>query len=382
MLALACAGVATFAQLYSPQGILPEISDSLRVGADQSALLISVATLGLAAAVLPWSVVADRIGRLPAMRYSLIAATVFGLAVTLCPNFTGLLVLRALEGAALGGLPAIAMTYLQEEIAPSHTAVAAGTYISGTTVGGLLGRLVAAPVTGWIDWRWGVGVVVALSASAAAAFMVLTPRPRGFVRTARADRRPLSRVLWLNLRSPAMLALYLQGFLLMGGFVTVYNYLSFRLKAPPFLLPSSLIAFLFLAYLAGTWSSRRAGAIAGTRGRLPVLLTAIVIMIVGVLITLVDSLPVIIVGLVILTVGFFGAHSIASGWSAARATVGRAQAASMYNLFYYGGSSVVGWAAGLVFTRYGWDATALVVVALAVVAGACAATALRSPRRS
>ncbi|MCF8611025.1 MFS transporter [Gordonia sp. HY285] len=378
LFALACAGVATFAQLYSPQGILPEISESLDVTADQSALLISVATLGLAAAVLPWSIVADRIGRLPAMRLSLIAATTFGLAVTVCPNFTGVLVLRALEGAALGGLPALAMTYLQEEIAPAHTAVAAGTYISGTTIGGLSGRIVAAPFTQWLDWRWGVASVVVLSALAATAFMLLTPAPRGFRRARREDRPSLAYVLWANLRSPQMLVLYVQGFALMGGFVTMYNYLSFRLQAPPFLLPSSLIAFLFLAYLAGTWSSRRAGIIAGTRGRLPVLLVSIAVMVAGVLITLVDSLPVIIVGLVVLTIGFFGAHSIASGWSAARARVGRAQAASLYNLFYYAGSSVVGWAGGVVFIHAGWTATALLVAGLAVIAGGCAATVLRS----
>ncbi|MGO3327738.1 MFS transporter [Gordonia sp. (in: high G+C Gram-positive bacteria)] len=378
LLALACAGVATFAQLYSPQGILPEISTSLQVTPDQSALLISVATLGLAAAVLPWSVVADRVGRLSAMRWSLIAATTLGLAVTLCPSFTGVLVLRALEGAALGGLPALAMTYLQEEIAPAYTPVAAGTYIAGTTVGGLSGRIVAAPFAELFDWRWGVGSVVVLSALAATAFMLLTPTPRGFRRVRGEDRNSLARVLWVNLRDPAMLVLYAQGFLLMGGFVTVYNYLSFRLQAPPFLLSSSLIALLFFAYLSGTWSSRRAGVVASTRGRLPVLLVSIAIMVVGVLITLVDSLPVIIVGLVVLTVGFFGAHSVASGWSAERARVGRAQAASLYNLFYYAGSSVVGWVGGIVFAHVGWNATALVVVGLAVSAGVCAAVALRA----
>lgn len=105
LIALACAGVATFAQLYSPQGILPLVSRSLDVSADRAALLISAATLGLAAGVLPWSWVADRIGRLAAMRLSLVAATVLGFAVVLCPDFSWILVLRTAEGAALGGSP-------------------------------------------------------------------------------------------------------------------------------------------------------------------------------------------------------------------------------------------------------------------------------------
>lgn len=372
--ALACAGVATFAQLYSPQGILPLVSRSLDVSADRSALLISAATLGLAAGVLPWSRVADRIGRLAAMRLSLVSATVLGLAVVLCPSFDAILVLRILEGAALGGLPALAVTYLQEEVHASQTAIAAATYVSGTTVGGLLGRVVAAPVAAALGWRWGVASVVALSALAAAAFMVLAPVPRGFRRTAGARPEPLGAVLWANLRSPRMLVLYGQGFLLMGGFVTVYNYLTFRLQDSPFHLTTTETSLLFFAYLAGTWSSRRAGVAATRLGRRTVLIGSVVVMAAGVALTLLSWLPLVLVGLVVLTVGFFGAHAIASGWTGARAEVGRAQATSLYNLFYYLGSSIVGWFGGVVFTHAGWSGTAGLVIVLVLLAGAWALT--------
>lgn len=372
LIALACAGVATFAQLYSPQGILPLVSRSLDVSADRAALLISAATLGLAAGVLPWSWVADRIGRLAAMRLSLVAATVLGFAVVLCPDFSWILVLRTAEGAALGGLPALAVTYLQEEIHPSHTVVAAGTYVSGTTIGGLLGRVVAAPIAAALGWRWGVATVVVLSGVAAVGFMLAAPAPRGFRRTAAAGSGPLLRVIAANLRDPRMLVLYGQGFLLMGGFVTIYNYLAFRLQREPFHLSATVTSLLFLAYLAGTWSSRRAGVAATRLGRRRVLVGSVAVMIAGVLLTLMSWLPGVLVGLVVLTVGFFGAHSIASGWTGARARVGRAQATSLYNLFYYLGSSVVGWVGGVVFTHCGWGATAALVLVAALAAGAWA----------
>ncbi|MFC4244769.1 MFS transporter [Gryllotalpicola reticulitermitis] len=382
LMALACAGIATFAQLYSPQGILPQIASSLRVTPDQSALLISAATIGLAVGVLPWSWVADRIGRLPAMRLSLAAATVLGFAVIVCPSFLGILVLRAGEGIALGGLPALALTYLQEEISPAHSALAAGTYVSGTTVGGLLGRIIAAPAAAVFGWRGGVGTVVVIAGAATVAFVLLTPAARGFRRAPAEHREPLLRLVGRQLRTPALLTLFAQGFLLMGGFVTLYNYLAFRLQAAPFQLPATITALLFFAYLAGTWSSRRAGSASARRGRLAVLLVSIAVMIAGILLTLVPSLWVIFIGLVVLTAGFFAAHSIASGWTAARAVVGRAQATSLYNLFYYLGSSVVGWAGGVVFTHAGWDATALAVAGLAAIAGCWAAAVLRSPGSS
>jgi predicted MFS family arabinose efflux permease len=376
--ALLCGGIATFAQLYSPQGILPEVASTLRITPDQSALLISAATIGLAAGVLPWSWLADRIGRLRAMNCSLIAATLLGFAVAFSPTFGGILALRVAEGFALGGLPALAIAYLQEEIEPRHAAIAAGTYVAGTTVGGLLGRIVAAPVAAWLGWRWGIGTVVALATVATICFLLMAPRPRGF--RPEAPRHSLARLVGAHLRSPAMLALYAQAFLLMGGFVTIYNYLAFRLSAPPFDLAPTITALLFLAYLAGTWSSRRAGGVASGRGRLPVLLVSIAVMVAGVLLTLVPAVVPILIGLVVLTIGFFGAHSVASGWTAAQATVGRAQATSLYTLFYYLGSSVIGWAGGVVYLHAGWTATALAVAALALVAGCCAAACLRNRR--
>jgi predicted MFS family arabinose efflux permease len=61
-----------------------------------------------------------------------------------------------------------------------------------------------------------------------------------------------------------------------------------------------------------------------------------------------------------------------------RATVGRAQAASLYNLFYYLGSSIVGWLGGFVFAAMGWGATIGLVAGLAVLAALLAgAYALR-----
>ncbi|MUM36161.1 MFS transporter, partial [Mycolicibacterium sp. CBMA 361] len=131
-----CAGVATFAQLYSPQALLPLIARDLNTGAAASALLVSTSTIGLALGVIGWSTLADRIGRVRAMSYSVCVATGLGLLVPFAPTFQLLLSGRSLEGLALGGVPAIAVAYPTEEIEAGHAARAAGTYVAGTTIGG------------------------------------------------------------------------------------------------------------------------------------------------------------------------------------------------------------------------------------------------------
>jgi YNFM family putative membrane transporter len=372
------AGVATFAQLYSPQAALPLIAADLHIGAASAALLVSAATIGLAIGVIPWSVVADRIGRVRAMSVAVTAATGFGLLVPFAPNVALLLTGRLCEGAMVGGVPAIAIAYLSEEIEPRHAARAAGTYVAGTSIGGLLGRLVAGPVAELANWRIGIFAVAVLCALAAALFIGLVPKPRGFV-PRRSRQAGLLARLAVNLRSPRMLALYAQGLLLMGGFVALYNYLGFRLSAAPFRLPQTLISLLFVAYLAGTWSAAQAGGLAARFGRRPVLLTAITVMIAGVLLTLSTLLVIVLIGLLVATAGFFAAHAVASGWTGTEAIVGRAQASSLYNLFYYAGSSLFGWLGGVFFVAWGWAGTASVIAFLAGLAGVIAVLFLGGP---
>jgi YNFM family putative membrane transporter len=373
--ALFCAGVATFAQLYSPQAVLPLIAADLGIGAASAALMVSASTVGLAIGVIPWSTLADRIGRVKAISISVTGATTVGLLVPFAPTFQLLLAGRFLEGLIVGGVPAIAVAYLTEEIDPVHAARATGTFVAGTTIGGLTGRLVASPVAEIAGWRIGVFTVAVVCGIAALSFVKLAPQPRGFVPSNRSGTNPegsLVQRLFANLRCRRQLTLFAQAFLLMGGFVALYNYLGFRLSGAPFYLPPFAVSLVFLAYLAGTWASSRAGAEASRFGRKAVLVASVAVMIGGVAITLSNNVIAVLAGLVIATAGFFGAHSIAAGWTGRSAPVGKAQASSLYNLFYYGGSSVIGWFGGLAFDGYGWTAVAATIIVLAVIAAATA----------
>lgn len=371
LIAMFCAGVATFAQLYAPQPVLPAISADLGVAPADAALLVSAGTGGLAISVMGWSWAADRYGRVRTMTTAILAATLIGATVAWLPHFGAMVAARFVEGAALGGVAGVAMAYITEESHPSSVAAASGLYISGTSLGGLSGRLISGPVTDLSgDWRIGFSAVIAVSVLAMVAFIALAPAPRRFT-AGRTTLGQVSRVALAHLGDRRMLAVFAQGFGLMGAFVTIYNYLGFRLEAPPFLLSPTLVSLLFVSYLAGTWSSSFATRLAGGRGRLPVLFGCGATMMVGIALTWIPHVVVIITGLVVLTAAFFGGHAIASGLSGILPTTGRAQATALYNFAYYAGSSLLGWAGGLLFARGGWwlvSATCMGVVALTMVA--------------
>ena len=376
------AGIATFAQLYSPQAVLPQLSTDLAIPPATAALTVSAGTLGLAAAVIPWSMVADRIGRVQAMAIGVIAATVMGLLTPLSAGMEMLLVLRLLEGVALGAVPAVALAYLSEEVSARSAAAAAGSYIAGTTVGGLLGRVLSGIAGEQFGWRVGIWVVAGVCGLAAALFLWLTPRAQGFVPGRFRDSAGpgmLTRLL-TPLRSPSQLVLYVQGFLLMGAFVAVYNYLGFHLAAPPFGLPTWVVTLLFLAYLAGTASSPSAGRLASRFGRYPVLLCSIAVMAIGAAIMLAPLAALVVFGLLIFTAGFFAAHAVASGWAPVESgPVSRAQASSLYYFGYYAGSSLFGWALGIVFGEAAWAWFVAAIVGMCAVSAALAAGLLRLP---
>ena len=375
VVALFAAGFATFAQIFDAQAVLPALRSELGIPAATAALTVSATTVGLAVSVLPWSSLADRIGRTTAMKLSLLSATALSLVVPLMPSFEAVLVTRGLVGLALGAVPAVAVAYLAEELHGAWVGVAAGTYVAGNTIGGIAGRLVAGPLSEVVGWRTGLLAVSVLGAAAAAVFWVLVPEPRGFVRE-RASAHPLSTRILFSLRDPVLVALYGLGFLLMGAFSVVYNYLGFHLTGAPFGVPQTLVSLLFLAYLSGTVASRVSAGLGGRIGYLRVILGGIAVMVLGLLLMFSDSLVVVVIGLVVFTVGCFSAHPVASGLSGRWAQLGRAQSTALYQLSWLGGTAFFGWAVGVVYDRLGWTATLVTVIGMCVMAAVIAAIGL------
>ncbi len=378
---MVAAGVATFAQLYAAQAVLPAIAESFDSSAPQVALTVSLATGGLAAFVLMWSGAADRFGRTRIMTCALIVSTVLGLAAPFSPDLVTLLVLRCAQGVALGGVPAVAVAYLAEEIHPEYLARVTGMHIAGNTVGGMSGRLVAGAVADVGGWRWGIAADSLLAAAAVVVFLVAVPPARGFTPQSRRTGEPgLGRRLLASLADPGLVALYCQALFLMGAFVTIYNYLGFRLLGEPFELSQVVVSLMFIAYLAGAVGSYLAGRASEMFRPRAVLLLGNAGMVVGAGVLLGASLVLVVVGLLLYTTSFFIAHATASAWVGRRATHARAQAAACYTLAYYVGSSLFGWLGGFVYEGPGWNAVVGYVAVLCVVA-AVATLPLRAHRR-
>ncbi|MFF3936247.1 MFS transporter [Streptomyces phaeofaciens] len=354
--ALFLAGVATFALLYSTQALLPLISGDFGVAASEASWTVAAATGGLALFVLPMSALSERYGRRTVMTASLAVAVAVGLLVPLAPSLGSLVVLRAVQGAALAGLPASATAYLAEEVRPRALVTAIGLFVAGNSVGGMSGRV----VTGWVAQEWGwraaVAVIGVLAVGCAIAFRLLLPAPRHFTP---GSLRPgvLVRTVRGHLADPLLCRLYAIGALFMTVFGGVYTVIGYRLTEAPFSLPQGVVGSIFLVYLVGTVSASTAGRLVGRLGRRGALYLAGGTTAAGLLLSLADSLALVLPGLVLITAGFFAGHAVASSAVSKTATTGRAQASALYQSAYYIGSSAGSTVGAIAFHAGGWAGT-------------------------
>jgi YNFM family putative membrane transporter len=357
-LALFLAGFATFSLLYCVQPLLPAFARDFAISPAVSSLALSL-TLGfLAFAVLCASVGSEVLGRRGLMLVSMSSASILNIAAAAAPSRHALLIARALEGFLLGGVPAVAMTYLAEEIHPESLGSSMGLYVGGTALGGMLGRVGVGVITEFISWRAALAILGAFDLLAAAGFFALLPPSRNFVRRTRLDAAYHIAAWRGHARHEGLPYLLAIGFLVMGAFVTVYNYASFRLSAPPYNLTPSEISFIFVVYLFGAIASTAAGNLADAIGRGPVLIGGVLIALAGVGLTLSQNLVGIISGIAFVTIGFFISHAVASGWVGRMAVSAKGHATSLYLLTYYIGASVMGSVGGWFWAAGHWTAIA------------------------
>lgn len=366
-LALFCAGFITFVTLYDVQPLLPLFAREFGVAPAVASLPLSISTAALSLGMLLAGTVSETLGRRRVMSAALFLTSLLALATALSHSFQTLLGLRLLQGIALAGVPSVAMAYLGEEMDARSLGPAMGLYISGNAVGGMTGRIGTAMLCDHLPWHTAISLIGAISLLLSLVFLKSLPPSTNFTR--RPFRvRYLFTSLYQHLLEPGLLCLYGLAFLAMGGFVTLYNYIGFRLLIPPYNLSQSRASLIFLVYLLGSFSSGTIGGLANRFGRPAMIWLSLATMLAGTLLTLAGRLPLVVGGVAIFTCGFFSVHALASSWVGRRARTAKAQASSLYLFSYYQGSSISGTLGGFFWLHLGWNGVAAMIALLVVTA--------------
>ena len=359
-------GLSVFAQLYLFQPLLPELTRYYHITAEHSSLAVSAGTVGMAAGLLLFAFRADRISRKKLMVSSILTASVLTMVSSLAPDFNILIILNFLKGMALSGVTAVALAYLSEEVSIGVLGTAIALYLSGNTIGGMSGRVISLLIAGYKGWHFAVFSMGALCFLLGLVFAKVFPGSKHFEPGGGSFGYKIS-LMKTFLKDRYLQGVFFIGFSVMGSFVSVYNYLGFRLEAPPFSFPHSIIAAVFLMYTIGVVGSMTAGQWSDRFSSKKIIWGVILMHIAGLLLMFSPNIYVLVTGLGMVTFSFFAAHTLASRMVSQRAPVGKSMATCMYWLFYYMGSSLVGSLSGKVLSDFGWSGFIEVLLILAVV---------------
>jgi predicted MFS family arabinose efflux permease len=380
-LAAGLAGYCTFINLYSPQAILPLLSDEFRAGPAEISHIMTAGTLAVAL-IAPFSgTVADVLGR-----KRVIVAAMFALFIpTTLSAFSGsleaLVLWRFVQGLCLPPIFAVTIAYIGEELSPQEAIAVTGVYTSGASLGGFTGRLITGILADVVGWRGAFLGIAAMTIVGAVIVAALLPRERKFVRSEGliASGRQMLR----HFRNPHLIATYAVGFGVLFNFIATFTFISFRLAAPPYNLSPTWLGAIFVVYLVGSAITPLTGKLVGRFGRRHFVLLTIAVWIVGIALTLASPLWLILIGLTMMSTCGLLCQAVSTSYVAITAQVGRSSAVGLYVTCFYFGGSVGAALGGMAYLSGGWPAcVGMMVAMLAIMAAIVTFAWTKQPTRA
>src|SRR4051812_41336463 len=269
---------------------------------------------------------------------------------------------RFVQGLVTPGVFAVAVAYIHDRWDGARAATTTAAYVSGTVVGGFIGRVVSGQSAALFGWRASFISVGVLSLACAIALAVTLPHDARTPVSGHTGLRAEGSGLWSRLTSRRLLGTYAAGFCVLFTQIATFTYITFHLAAPPFLLSTAALGWLFAVYLAGAVVTPISGRWINTHGHRAALAIAMALGVIGSLLTLGHALVEVVVGLALVCSGVFIAQAAANGYIGVAARRDRGLAVGMYATCYYIGGSVGGALPALFWNTGGWPACVALVV--------------------
>ena len=385
-LPVALAGAAAFLTLYATQPLLPLLARTFSASTFAVGLTVTAPTIAIALVAPAVGRFADRVGLrrvIVGCAFLLSVATALAAAST---TLAQLIACRLLQGVFTPGVFAGTVAYIHETWPPSRTGRATATYMTGTIVGGFVGRALAGLIAADVNWHLSFAVLSVLHLAIAVVLWLWLPveparvkpvlselalrqaqgerveGPRVPSRTAGARRFSGAAAATRLLRNSQLRATYAIGFCVLFTNVAMFTYVTFHLAAPPFGLSTAALGWLFVVYVIGAIVTPYAGRWIDRYGHRVGLASAMGIGAVGALLTLMPSLVAIAAGLALVSTGVFVAQTTTSSYIGAVTTDDRALAVGLYSTFYYTGGSLGGAVPATVWNVAGWPGCVALVV--------------------
>lgn len=347
-------GFSCFAQLYYFQPLLPDLAHDFSLSASHSSFAVSFSTLGMVFGLFTMMFIADRIPRKRLIGTGLLASSIFSISASFSPTFFPLILLSAAKGFLLSGATSVSMAYISEEVSQQNKGKIMGLYIAGNALGGMGGRVISSWIGAEYSWRVASGSIGVICAVFAALFMLFSPRSLNFIPRKESFKSLITDNIHL-IMSKDLIPFYLTGGLILGVFVSLYNYMGFYLIKEPFNFSPYYIHYIYLMYIFGVFGSIATAGLSQRFSHFTLLKAMLLISAAGILLLYFTNFWIVTIGLAAFTFNFFVVHVLCNRIVSEYNVAKRSVTISIYLLCYYLGSSLLGSGTGVILDLWGWQ---------------------------
>jgi MFS transporter, YNFM family, putative membrane transport protein len=361
-------GLAAFLNLYATQGILRELAVAFNISAERAGQGVSVTTLAVA-------IIAPFVGQLSArferrnvISFAAVAGALPVIWSAHATSFSSFLVARFAAGVLMPFVFAISVAYIGELFGRDEATEVNALFVAGTTLGGFAGRFVTNSLTSFADWRHALDVIAWLCVATGLVIYACLPASR--VHTERFNNEEAEETSkWMLLKSSPLLASFFVGACVLASQVATFTFIGLRLVHAPFNFSTVEIGAIYAVFLVAVVVTPLAGRIARYRGPRTTALAAVVLAVLGALLTLSDSVGVILIGLALGSTAVFVEQASANSFISQMSGAARSTAIGVYLSFYYFGGSLGSVLPVPAWTAWGWAGCVVFVVAAQMAVG-------------
>ena len=342
---------AAFTNIYITQPVLPVLQEEFAADMVLVSFSVSAVILGIALSNLPFGFLADRLPIHPIILAGGVFVAFGGFVCAVTKNLWLLIGARFVQGIFIPALTTCLAAYLGKTLPIERLNVVMGSYVSATVLGGLGGRLLGGWIHPPLHWRYAfvsASVFILITTFSAFRWLPVTPAATG--------QQEESTSLFTLLKRWELLRLYFCAAGSFAIFSSIFNYLPFRLNAPPFRFSTELTTLVYLVYVIGIFMGPTAGRISNRFGSGNTLLGGTAILGGSLALILLPSIAPVVLGLFGICTGFFTIHAAAVGSLNRMLSRGQGRANALYVLFYYTGGWLGITGSGFAYRLGGWSA--------------------------
>ncbi|MGP5058411.1 MFS transporter [Psychrobacter celer] len=359
-------GMFAFLQVYSVQAILPVLITDFAATEVQAGMVVGATILAIAIMSPFLGMLSDAVGRKVFIVGALLFLAIPTALIAQSPSIGWMGVWRFLQGLSVPGITVVTIAYIGEEFEGRAVTELMSFYVSGSVLGGFMGRFLLGHLHELIGWRAGYYVMAAMTLLGALWVTKMLPASRQFV--ANPNFRSAIQTLGEHLVNRYVVTSCLLGACVLFSLVGCFTFINLHLADTPYELSTGALANIFAVYLLGVIITPLSTTLLRRFGSARTVRVAVVVSMLGVLLTLVAPLWGVVIGLAVMSSGVFITQSATISYIAVNVKKGRSLASGLYYMGYYVGGTLGAWLGGITYARGQWSLTVWLLLFVQVLA--------------